>query len=56
MPIPKEYDNASENFGLYKDEKSILEKWDIEKDNRVMVGKSLDIESHARDGLLKHIL
>ena len=51
MLIPRKDDNASENFGLYKDKESILEEQDIKKDHTNLVGKSLDIESRARDGL-----
>ena len=52
-------DNRSDNFGSYKDEKSISEAQDIEKDYRDLVGKSLVTGNHARakhtlqDGLLR---
>ena len=39
------------NFGSHEDEKLTLEEQDIEKDYRNLGGKSLDIESHAKDGL-----
>ena len=52
--IPREENNISENFGLHEDEKLTLEEQDIEKNHKNMVGKSLDIGSHTRDGLSGH--
>ena len=46
-PIPGE----EENLGPYENEKLTLEEDDIEKDYRNLEDKSLDIKSHARDGL-----
>lgn len=48
--------NTSDNFGNYKDEESILKVQDIEGDHRDLVGKSLDIQSCARDSLSKRTL
>ena len=56
MPMPEKDDNALKYLGLYKDEKYTLDEQDIEKDHRDLVGKSLDIESHAKDGLSRYIL
>ena len=50
--IPREDDNTSKNFGIYKDEESILEEEDIEDNHTNLVGKSLDTKSRVRDGLL----
>ena len=55
MPILEENDNTSENCGLYKNEKSILEEQDIEKDYTNLIHKILDIGSHVRDGLSRRI-
>ena len=54
MPIPWENINLSENFGSYKDKKSILEKQDIEGNYRDLIGKSLDTRRYARISLSKH--
>ncbi len=51
IPILRENENISDNFGLYEDEESILEEQNIEGDHRNSVGKSSDTGSHARDGL-----
>lgn len=56
MPISEEYENISKNFELYKDEKFILEKQNIKKEHKNSIGKSLDIKSYIRDGLLRSIL
>ena len=48
MPMSREDNNISNNFGPYEDEKSTPEVQNIEKDYRDLVGKSLDIRSHAR--------
>lgn len=55
MPIPKKNDDISENFGSYEDEKSKLEEQDIKGDHKNSVGKSLDIESHAKNGFSGHM-
>ena len=58
MPMLGEDDNASDNFALYEDEKSISEAQDIERDHRDSISKSSDSRSHAKarrilqDGLL----
>lgn len=49
--MPEEDDNASNNFRLYKNKKSILEKQNIEDDPRDLVYKSLDTKSQAKDML-----
>ena len=60
--MPGKDDNASDNFGLYEDEKSILEVQDIEGDHRDLVGKSLDTRNRIRvrrtpqNGLLRNEL
>ena len=50
--IPREDDNASDNFGPYKDAESILEEQDIEKDHTNLINKSSDIGNRAKDSLL----
>lgn len=47
----KQDNDASENFGFYKDEKSTLEEQDIERDYIDFVGKSSDIGSYTKDML-----
>ena len=47
--INKKDENKSENVGPYKNEKSILEKQDIEGDYRNLHNKSLNTKSHAKD-------
>ena len=42
-------------FGLYEDQKSILEEQDIEKDQSNFVSKSLDIGSNTKDDLSEYI-
>ena len=54
MPIPKKDDNVSTNFRLHEDEKSTMEKQEIEGDHTKLVGKNLEIRSRARDNLLGH--
>ncbi len=51
IPIPREGDNASRNFGLHEDEESILEEQDIEGDHRNFVGKRLDTRSRVSNSL-----
>ena len=61
MPMPQEDDNASDNFGIYEDEKSTPEVQDIEKDHRDLVSKSSGTGSCAsarctpQDRLLENI-
>ena len=50
-PILGEEDNVSKNFGLHKDEESILEQQDIQRDHTNLVKKSSDTRSRARDNL-----
>ena len=50
MSIFGEDDNASDNFGSYKNEDSIPKTQDIKRDHRDLVGKSSDTESRARVG------
>lgn len=45
-----ENDNGLKKFGFYKDKEFILEKQNIERDYRNLIGESLDIKSHVRDG------
>ena len=58
MPMPKEDDNISDNFGTYEAEISIPEAQDMERTSRNSVDKSSDTESRVRaehtseDGLL----
>ena len=54
-PMAGKDDDVSENFGLYKDEESILKEQEMEGDQRDLVGKSLNIGSCAIDGLSGHI-
>lgn len=51
MLILGEDNNTLENFELYEDEKSILEKQDIKRDLKNLVNKSSDTGSCTRDGL-----
>lgn len=51
--MAKENVNISENFWLYKDEKSTLEKQNIKKNHKDLVGKSLDTKNYAKNGLSK---
>lgn len=48
-----EDDDTSENFGPHEDEESTLEEQNIEGDHKNLVGKSLNIGSRAKDGLLR---
>ena len=41
-------------MGSYENKKSILEEQDIERDNRNLGGKSLNIRFYAKDNLLEH--
>ncbi len=51
-PIPGGDNNALENFGPHEDQKSILKEQDIEENHKNLIGKSSDIRSHIKDGLL----
>ena len=46
-----EDDNASEYFGSHKDEKYTLDKQDIKRNDKDLVGQSLDTRSRVRNGL-----
>ncbi len=48
-------DNLLDNLGSHKDEKSALEKRDIEEDDMDLGSKSLDIRNHIRDMLSRCI-
>ena len=50
MSMPGEDDNASDNFGTYKDKESIPEAQNIKENYRDLVSKSSDIRSRARAG------
>ena len=54
--MPREDDDALKNFGLYRNEESILKEQEMEKNYRDLVSKSLDTEIRARDGFLGHTL
>ena len=54
-PIPGEDENASKNIRPHEDEKSILEKQDIEKDHRNLGSKSSNTGSRVKDGLSRCI-
>lgn len=56
MSIQRENDNKSDNFGSYENEKSTLEKQDMEKYHKNLVGKISNTESHIRDSLSRRIL
>lgn len=56
MLIPREDNNALENFKSHEDEKLKLEGQNIERDYRNLIGKSSDIESHIKDNLSGYIL
>lgn len=47
-------DNASKNFGFYKNEKSILKEQNIEGDHEDLVDKSFDTRNCAKDSLSRH--
>lgn len=49
--IPRKNNNASKNFRLYKNEKSILKEQEIERDHRNLVGKCLDIRKRTKNSL-----
>ena len=51
MSMPGEDNDVTENFRLYENEESKLKKQEMERDQRDLVGKSLDTRSNARDGL-----
>ena len=51
MPMPGENDNASDNFGLYEDERSTPEVQNIKRDHRDLIGQCSDTRSYARVGL-----
>lgn len=55
ISISGKNENISENFGFYKNEKSLLEEQDIEKDHRNLIGKRLDIENYAFNSLSEYI-
>lgn len=48
MPMSRKDDNILDNFGPYKDEKSIPEMQDIEKDHRDLVDKNFDNRNYAK--------
>lgn len=54
IPLPREDDNTSDNYGLHLDEKSTLGKQDIKKYHKNEVSKSLDTRCCVKDGLLRH--
>ena len=54
MPIPRENNNASENFKPHEDEKSTLEEQNIEGDHTNLVSENSDIGSYTRNGLSGH--
>lgn len=47
--------HALGNFAFYKDDKSILKKQNIERNDKNLVNKNLDAQSYIRDSLLEHI-
>lgn len=56
MQMPEKDDNVSDNIGPYENEKSVLERQDIEENDIDQVGRSLDIENYAKNMLSRHIL
>lgn len=53
MLIPgRENNNILNNNELYEDEKSKLERQNIENNYKNLISKSLDIKSYARNNLL----
>lgn len=52
MPMPKEDNNALQYFGLYKDERYILDEQDTAKDYRDFVNKNSLFKSHRKDSML----
>ena len=52
--MPREDDDASENFEPNEDEKFTLKEQEMEGDQSSSVGKNLNTESRTRDGLLGH--
>ena len=55
-PIPKKAESRSKNVGSCEDNKLTLKEQDIKEDQRNLEEKSLDIKSHAKDGLSRRIL
>lgn len=53
--MPGKDDNASENLGIHKYEKSIPEVQYIKKNYRDLIGKNSDIRSYIRNHLSKRI-
>lgn len=49
--MPRKNNDILENFRLYENKKSILEKQEIEKNDRDLVSKILDTKSHINDSL-----
>lgn len=47
--MSKKDNNMLNNFGYYEKKEYVLEKQNIEKDHINLIGKSLDIEYHAKD-------
>lgn len=54
--MPRQDDNASDNFRPYENEKSILIVQNIEKNHRNLVEKTLKTENYIRNNLSEHIL
>ena len=54
MPMLRENDNLSENFGSHKGEKSTLEEQKMEGDYKDLVSKNSNTGSRARDGLSEY--
>lgn len=54
IPIPRKSDNILHNFGYYKEEEYKMKGLNIEEDQIDLIGKSLEIGSHAKDILLEY--
>lgn len=50
-PMAEEDDHSLDNFGSYKDEKQVLERQNVEKDNINSISKSSDTENCAENML-----
>lgn len=55
MSMLEEDDNVSKCFGPYKNEEYTLDKQDLEKDHRNLVGQNLDTGNLTKDSLLRRI-
>lgn len=55
MSMPRKDYHISKNFRPYKDEKFIPKEQNIEKDQRNLIIKNLDIGSYSKNSMLRRI-